>query len=210
VKDVKDYYNKTAHEWAEEWYSNETMLPLLKKFVELFRDNTPRILDAGCGAGYESMRLASLGAEVVGIDISDESVKIARAKNPDCRFEVMDCKNIDKSLCIFDGVIALALIVHIDDRDLKIIFDNFQKIIKPCGFLFVAFVEGDGFCEKRSFVKVGDEEFNRAFYLHQTDRVKEAAENSGFNFHAEWFLPEPIGKWKWYVFKAMTEPLSKK
>ena len=50
IKGVKDYYNKTAHEWAEEWYSNETMLSMLNKFVGLF-DISPRILDAGCGAG---------------------------------------------------------------------------------------------------------------------------------------------------------------
>ena len=52
---------------------------VIKKFIELF-DTTPRILDAGCGAGYESMRLASLGAEVIGIDISEESFNIARKK----------------------------------------------------------------------------------------------------------------------------------
>jgi 2-polyprenyl-3-methyl-5-hydroxy-6-metoxy-1,4-benzoquinol methylase len=88
MKGVKDFYNKTANEWAKEWYSNETMLPLLKKFRELF-DIKPRILDAGCGAGYESMRLACLGAEVVGIDISEESINIARIKNPKCHFELI-------------------------------------------------------------------------------------------------------------------------
>ena len=60
MKGIEDYYNKTASEWAEKWYQNETMLPLLKKFMELF-NIVPRILDAGCGAGYESMRLSRLG-----------------------------------------------------------------------------------------------------------------------------------------------------
>lgn len=60
VKGVKDFYNAAADDWANEWYSNETMLPLLQKFLSLF-NNKPYILDAGCGAGYESMRLQIWG-----------------------------------------------------------------------------------------------------------------------------------------------------
>src|SRR5205807_412055 len=44
-----------------------------------------RILDAGCGAGYFSLELARAGYHVVGIDISERSIEIARktlAANP--------------------------------------------------------------------------------------------------------------------------------
>lgn len=202
MKSVKDFYNKTANEWAEKWYPDETMLPLLKKFIGLFDGKKPRILDAGCGAGYESMRLAKLGADVVGIDISEESIKIAKMKNPDCRFEVTDCKCLGEQLGIFDGIAAICMIVHIEDSDIKTVFDNFRKVIKPEGFMFVTFVEGDGFNEKRSFLEVAGEKYNRAFYLHMPDRITEVAENSGFKYFDEWFLDEPIGNWKHYVFQA--------
>jgi cyclopropane fatty-acyl-phospholipid synthase-like methyltransferase len=201
MKGVKDYYNKTAHEWAEEWYSNETMLPLLKKFIELF-DIKPRILDAGCGAGYESMRLMSLGAEVVGIDISDESIKIARVRNPDCRFEVMNFKEIDDSIGVFDGIVSIGSIIHIENHDLQTVFDNFRKIMNDGGFLFVVFVEGDGYSERRSIFEINGEKYNRAFYLHQPAIIKETAKQSGFQYHDEWFLTEPMGQWKFYVFKS--------
>lgn len=38
------------------------------------------ILDAGCGSGYKSLVLASAntGAKIVGIDISEESIKLAK------------------------------------------------------------------------------------------------------------------------------------
>jgi len=203
MKNVKDFYNKTANEWAEKWYPNEVLLPMLTKYISLF-DAKPCILDAGCGAGYESMRLTRLGAEVTGIDISEESIGIARAKNPDSRFEVMDCKHLDESLGIFDGIVAFALIVHIEDSELHIVFDNLRKVIKPSGFLLVAFVEGDGFDEKRSLVEIDGEEYNRAFYRHKPDRIVEVAQKSKFNFYDEWFLDESIGQWKYYVFQAIT------
>src|SRR5919199_6866729 len=40
------------------------------------------ILDAGCGTGYKSLVLAEAnpGAQIVGIDLSEESVKLARQR----------------------------------------------------------------------------------------------------------------------------------
>jgi len=200
-KGVKEFYNATAHEWADKWYADETMLPLLEKFVKLF-EAKPRILDAGCGAGYESMRLSNLGANVVGIDISEESIKIAHSRNPNGRFEVMDCKQLNSELGIFDGIVSIALLVHIEDSDLQVIFDNLKKRIKPTGFLFLAFVEGDGFCQKRSYVEIDGEKYNRAFYLHQAKRVVEIANKFGFGYYDEWFLEEPMGQWKYLIFKS--------
>jgi len=201
MKGIKDFYNKTAAQWAEEWYSNEILLPLLKRFICLLPAE-PRVLDAGCGAGYESMRLFSLGAEVVGIDISEESIRIAKAKNPDCRFEVMNCMQIEDSIGVFDGIAAIALLVHIKDNKLPTVFAGFNKALKPEGYLFTAFAEGNGLSEKRSFVEVDGEKYNRAFYLHQPKTIKETAHNYGFEYSDEWFLDEPIGEWKYLVFKA--------
>lgn len=64
-------------------------------------------MDLCCGAGYESRRIADLGYEAVGIDFSEESIKIARQKNPSISFyqEDMLCdysyigKVEDRSLC---------------------------------------------------------------------------------------------------------------
>ncbi len=41
----------------------------------------PRVLDAGCGTGGEAILLASLGCEVVGLDVSPELLDIARRKS---------------------------------------------------------------------------------------------------------------------------------
>ena len=201
IKGIKDFYNATAHEWADKWYSDETMLPLLQKFISLF-ETKPYILDVGCGAGYESMRLANLGADVVGVDFSEESIKIARSRNPDCRFELMDCKQLNKDFGIFDGVVALALIIHFQDCDLQLIFSNFKDVIRHKGFLFLAFSEGDGFSEERSHTEINGEKYNRSVWLHRIKRIIEVAESSGLKYYDEWFLEEAAGSWKYLVFQA--------
>ncbi len=51
-----------------------------------------RILDAGCGDGYYSRKLASKQAVVTGIDGSKEFITIARSKSPEMKvdYRVMD------------------------------------------------------------------------------------------------------------------------
>jgi len=64
--DIQEYYNDISEEFAKDWYENDSMLPVLKEFISLL-PSAPKILDMGCGAGYESMRLKHLGADVTGI-----------------------------------------------------------------------------------------------------------------------------------------------
>ncbi len=84
--DLQKYYDATAGETAKEWYPNTVLLPTLRELVALL-PKRPRVLDLGCGAGYESMRLHSLGAEIVGIDFSPESIK----RTPPCRSSPAGC-----------------------------------------------------------------------------------------------------------------------
>lgn len=49
-------------------------------------DKGSRFLDLCCGAGYNSRHIQNSGYEVVGIDFSEESLLIAREKNPAITF----------------------------------------------------------------------------------------------------------------------------
>jgi 2-polyprenyl-3-methyl-5-hydroxy-6-metoxy-1,4-benzoquinol methylase len=74
-----------------------------------------RICDLGCGNGYISGRLATLGYDVVGIDASESGTRIARQTHPQARFI---CSFIDEGLCeriaheSFDLVISSDAIEH--------------------------------------------------------------------------------------------------
>jgi MPBQ/MSBQ methyltransferase len=66
-------------------------------------------LDVGCGTGIQSFRLASLGYEVEGIDISSGLIEVAlqKAKNhPElrCHFQLADARNIPFAAHSFDVV----------------------------------------------------------------------------------------------------------
>ncbi len=65
------------------------------------------ILDLGCGTGDLTQRLAELGAEVIGIDMSENMIQAARTKYPQLDFQVVDA--LELSHCgAFDAVFSNA------------------------------------------------------------------------------------------------------
>jgi len=204
-KDLQKFYNDIALEFSEEWYTNDSLLPALKNFLSLL-DKNPRVLDMGCGAGYESMRLHKLGAEVVGIDYSMEPIRIAREKNPLCRFEVMDFRKINNSIGYFDGIVAIASIIHIDDHELDKVFNGMKKVIKSKGFIMIVVVQGNGLSKERSEIEVNGTDYNRPFYLHSKNRLTEVAECEGFEYYSELELADELNKFGWecFVYQSKT------
>ena len=81
MKTVADFYNKTATGWSDEWYKEKKQNEILRKFYNCYAQvgtKHPRILDLGCGAGYDSKILSKMGARVVGLDVSQKLIKIAK------------------------------------------------------------------------------------------------------------------------------------
>ena len=76
-----------------------------------------RVLDAGCGSGYGTARLAQEAREVLGIDVSQEAVDDARQEYQaaNLRFECGDCLNIPAADGSFDLVVAFEIIEHLSD-----------------------------------------------------------------------------------------------
>lgn len=66
-----------------------------KGLVELLAPKPgERILDLGCGTGALTAEIAARGAEVMGVDRSEEMIAQARRKFPALQFEVLDAKEL--------------------------------------------------------------------------------------------------------------------
>src|SRR5713226_4433874 len=69
-----------------------------------------RVLDAGCGSGYGSARLAAQARYVVGIDNSHEAFDAASRQ---FRLVRGDCRILPFRAASFDLVVALEVIEHL-------------------------------------------------------------------------------------------------
>lgn len=75
-----------------------------------------RVLDVGCGNGFTAGQFAAQGCDVVGIDLSESGIALARRAYPGARFEVMPAdSSILQSLGCdpFDLVVSTEVVEHL-------------------------------------------------------------------------------------------------
>lgn len=198
MKGTKAFYNQTAAEWADRWYEDETLLPYLKEFINYLPQN-PRILDLCCGTGYESMRMQKLGANVTGLDFSEESIKIAKERNSNIQFVVDDMLNDYSYLGKFDGCAVIAGLVHLSNDKLPKAFEQINKILYDGGFLFLVVKDGNGKSSSSSYKTINGEDYDRDFYLHTLEELK-LYSLGNFNLVKELSIGDDPS-WKCYIFK---------
>ena len=77
-----------------------------------------RVLDVGCGNGYNAGQYLALGCQVVGIDLSEQGIAVARATHSAGRFEVLPADGrILENLGAdpFDLVVSTEVVEHLYD-----------------------------------------------------------------------------------------------
>ena len=132
-------YNESAEEWAARLRSgNNPAHRFLEKpamFAKLPDIKGLRVLCVGCGTGEECHALTSLGATVVGIDISSGLIKEARKAYPDIKFLVMDVELLLFDNASFDFVYSSLTLHYLEDWITAL--SEIKRIMVPGGhFLF--------------------------------------------------------------------------
>lgn len=94
---ASDWQGGVGRAWAEEWQRTDRafsgLTPILLAAIAAMPGD--RILDIGCGAGELSLAVAQArpGAQVCGIDVSEDLIAAARSRSAACanvRFDVAD------------------------------------------------------------------------------------------------------------------------
>jgi len=93
VEKVRDIFNEMSNEYdnlKDVWYRHSFGFidQILVREFSLDSDKNPKplALDIGCGTGIQSLRLAALGYKVIGMDIAENLLQIARAKLRNANF----------------------------------------------------------------------------------------------------------------------------
>jgi len=200
--ETKLFYDLTAEKTAQEWYENTILMPTIEEFVALLPKN-PKILDLGCGPGHETKRLATLGADVIGIDYSRECVRIAKERCPKCKFKIMDFRNPINSFGQFDGVFASGSLIHLKSDELPDVISRIAGLLKRNGLLLIIIQDGKGINEKHSHLEVGGKILRRPVYCYTKNNISRIAEKCDLKFVKEGYLDKNLieHNWKNYIFK---------
>lgn len=114
----------------------------LEEFAQRLSDGA-RVLDLGCGAGVPSTQLLAQRFEVVGVDISEAQLRLARTHVPRATFIHADFSELSFPDEAFGGVAAFYSISHVPREEHGDLFRRVAGWLKPGG-LFLASLGSGG------------------------------------------------------------------
>ncbi len=147
-------------QWDADRYVNEfQFVPSYGEDVLNLLDlqSARKILDLGCGTGDLTAKIKQSGAEVIGMDASEEMLSIARTKYPDINFIHEDAcaLNVKEE---YDAIFSNAVFHWIDDQDS--LLERISRALVKGGELVCEF-GGQGCC------KTIHNALRRAFYKRE-------------------------------------------
>lgn len=181
-KNLYEFYDRTleayeniALEYALKNQSPSLSRPFINEFVKsLLPGNL--ILDAGCGHGRDTKLFHKLGYNTIGIDYSNEMVRIAKNNVPESvKIMQMNLLKMNFTPSYFDGIWSNAVLHHFSDEDIKTIIDNFYIILKPKGGIFIS-------VRKNSQATLDSEypDYSRYYNSVDSEKITGTVEESNF------------------------------
>jgi SAM-dependent methyltransferase len=139
-------YDQIADIFADTFRATEPEQPIelamIDHFISLLGEPR-RVLDAGCGAGRMLPYLATRGSDPEGVDLSVEMIRRARQDHPTFPTRVGSLSHLDYPEDRFDGVFSWYSTIHNPDEDLDQMLGEMRRMLRPGGYLLLAFQTGE-------------------------------------------------------------------
>lgn len=185
-------YDDVADEYESRHRDRSAVADLVERFRGALKDrveggpSAARVLDAGCGPGWETETFADWGADVVAIDLTSAFARRTADRVPDASVARMDMRHLGLPSESLDGVWACASFLHVPRDDAQATLASFATVLRPGGALLLAVKQGDGTRQGDSYD--GDE---RRFTLYRPAELREMLVEAGLT--PEWV--EADGDW---------------
>jgi demethylmenaquinone methyltransferase/2-methoxy-6-polyprenyl-1,4-benzoquinol methylase len=138
----KDYFNKVAETWDQE-FSTPYLIAFLEKFVPRFGLKAgDRVLDLGTGTGVIIpflIQIVKPSGSITAIDYSKKMVQISKGKYshlPNVTIKHQDVEKIDFPPESFDAVTCFGLFPHLENKVRALLQMN--RVLIPGGRLIIA------------------------------------------------------------------------
>ena len=157
--DYSNYVNTPIKFIREEWYVNERIVEIAFAHKHIsFNGIGKRALEFGCTRSELALQLASLGYEVLGVDLRKYPFTHPRLKF--FQHNILDFEDDEG----YDYITAISVIEHIGlgaygetrrETDLQLVMNKLSSILKPGGVLIITVPFGQAYQDKflRSFTR---------------------------------------------------------
>lgn len=182
ARDVFDVAAETYVKFVGHEINSATEHPidrsLLADFIELIKKQAiRRVADIGCGPGRVAAFMADHGLEVVGVDVSQAMLDVARTAHPGIEFEEGRLDALPIETGVLAGAVCWYSIIYTPLGRLDEVFDELARVLVPGGCLLLAFqTEGEPVHREDAF----GTRLPLTSYRHDVQAVAACLQNNGF------------------------------
>lgn len=148
-------------------------------FCNNLKPSRPSVLEVACGPGNITRYLLDKRPDlkILGTDLSENMVELAKKNNPEAEFEVMDCRAISRIEKKFDGVMCGFCLPYLSREEVEQLIADAYSILNPGGLIYLSTMEDDYENSAWKKASTGDETFQ---YFYKEDDLAAMLAKSGF------------------------------
>jgi 2-polyprenyl-3-methyl-5-hydroxy-6-metoxy-1,4-benzoquinol methylase len=138
LEEQRRFWDWHWEHWKERKIINDWTLKrgdAILKVLKSLSLNQPEILDFGCGKGWFTEQLASVGT-ATGIDLSQEAIAMAKERSPHLTFYAGNIYDFPLLVGHYDVVVSQEVLTHVENQ-----VEYLQRaadVLKPGGYLILA------------------------------------------------------------------------
>jgi ubiquinone/menaquinone biosynthesis C-methylase UbiE len=176
-------YDDAADEYAKAYWNEierKNLDCLILKWLSEQVPDEHGILEIGSGPGEVTGYLAKYHSNCIGTDQSKQMILQAKKYFPSAKFQVQDFYELSYEDNSFAAVVAFYAIVNLRIEEIKRVFKEVKRVLKPKGiFLFTFHLAEES--PTIDIEKFFNKENSLRFYLYGIDNIKSIVEREGFD-----------------------------
>ncbi len=143
---TRQAYDLAAERYHELFHNELDLKPYDRAILDIFAGKFPPgslICDAGCGpSAHIGRHLFNKGMKVIGLDLTERCVRLAKKTNPGMRFRCEDISAMSFPDGVLDGLVSCHSIIHTPKAYVPLLFKEFHRVLKPGGMLLTVVKAG--------------------------------------------------------------------
>jgi len=160
-KKAVEIFNKLAEAYEKKYMDVDMYTKSLDFFCMQITKDAAIVLDIACGPGNVAKYLLNKRPDfqLLGTDLSEKMVSLAKKNNPKASFQVLDGRKIDSLEKQFDGIVCSFLLPYLTMPETEKLLRSIASKLPINGILYLCTIEGE--YEKSNLRKgsTGDEIF---------------------------------------------------
>lgn len=178
-KNSVSIFNKYAREYQDKFMD----VSLYHDTFDIFCDSIPKIgaeiLELACGPGNITKYLLNKRPDfkILGTDLSENMLTLAKKNNPGAVFQLMDARAIHLLNHQYDAIMVGFCLPYLSKKEVFKLISDSNKILSSDGILYISTMEDD---YSRSGFRKGSQGDEIFMYFHEVDYLTQSLLDNNF------------------------------